>query len=152
MSRRQLRFLRTIDDQHAVVSFRASGLHEQRNDVNLVVAAGRCGSARQLCANGGMRDRLQLASLRRIAEHALAHARAIELAMRIENFRAELGDQLAERRLPGATTSRAIWSVSSTGTPSFANSSRDRGLAAGDAAGERDQQGRVILRIRSSHG
>ncbi len=56
-----------------------------------------------------------------------------------------------ERRLPGSTTSRAIWSVSMTGTPSAANSFADRGLAAGDAAGEADPK-RAAVSPRHSCG
>ncbi|HKU40475.1 MAG TPA: hypothetical protein VJR89_20080, partial [Polyangiales bacterium] len=93
-----LRFLGAIDDQHAVIRVRATCFDEQRNDVDLVAAAGGARAASQLCADGRMRDCFQLAALFGIAEHALAHVRTVEPAVAVENLGPELRDQLAEHR------------------------------------------------------
>ena len=141
-----------IDDQHAVVGVGAAAFDEQRNHVDLVVAAGRGGAARELFANRRMRDRLQPLALCGIAEHAFAHARAIEPAVCVEDVRAELATSWPSVGDPGATTSRAIWSVSSTGTPSFANSSATALLPLAIPPVSAISRGGALVAIGHAHG
>ena len=52
-----------------------------------------------------------------IGENPLAQARAVQSAVAVEAVRSELGHDIDQRGLAGSTSSRAIRSVSMTGTP-----------------------------------
>src|SRR5262245_40586258 len=94
-----------------------------------------------------MGDRLQLASLFRIGEHALAHGRTVEPAIAVQDLRPELRDQLAERRAAGRhDVARDLVGVEHRHAE-LRELFGDSGLAAGDAAGQSDQQGRGVLRF-----
>src|SRR5262245_58322151 len=91
-----------------------------------------------------MSDRFQLASLRGIAEDALAHACAIQPALRVENLRTEFRYELTQRRHSRCYDVASDLIGVEHWHAQLREQLRDRGLAAGDATGERDQQGRFV--------
>ena len=70
-----------------------------------------------------MQDRLEAAPAPRVREDPFAHALAVEAALGVEHVGPESLATWASAGRPGSTTSRAMTSVSMTGTPSAAKRS-----------------------------
>ena len=132
-----LQSLVAVDQQHPIVLARALGLGQERHHRDQVGAARGGFELGGACTDGRMQDRFERGARIRIAEDEFAQRAAIQVPIAGRTAGPEALDAPARSSaLPGATTSRAISSVSMIGTPSAANSAATGALAAGDTAGE----------------
>ena len=108
--------------------------------MHLIGTARACGASSELVADGGVSNGFQTLALLWISEYALAHRSPVEAAGRIENTGAEFFDQLAERRCSRLDDITCDLVRIDDGNAECREHFGDGGLAAGDAAGQRDQE------------
>ena len=89
-------------------------------------------------ADGRMHDRFEIASRGCIAEHDVTQARAIQRAVRRQDGWPKRATTAASPGVPGATTSRASTSASTTGTPASRIAAGNVTLAGRNPPGQRN--------------
>ena len=144
----ELHVLGAIDDQHAIHELAEVGFDEQRHGDDGVrpraLQRASRASARGSAGAGGPRAARRLAAS---CEDELAQRGAVQLAGSVQHLGPNAARTAARPGSPGATTSRAIRSVSMSAAPSATNRRRPR-FAARDAAGQPTTSGATGYMIR----
>jgi hypothetical protein len=129
-----------IDSQHAIDELTQWRTGQQWYDDDLVGAFRGFGLAPGLEADARVQNCLECESGRVVGKHKLAHGRAIESTIAVDNVVPKVLTNLLERGLAGFYDLACDDVGVDDGHPEFGKHVGDRGLAAGDATGQPDPQ------------
>lgn len=144
-----LRVLFAIHDKYTIYKLQQGRSEEEGNDDELVAPSGKVSLAPCLSADPRMENSLESLAIIFVGEHDLAHGGTIEIAGGIDHALAEARLNLVKCRLPRRDDLAGDNVGIDNRSAEVGEQVSDKGLAAGDTAGQADTQ--WDLSGRSSH-
>jgi len=142
-----LRFFVTIDDENSIDKAPQRGPDQQWHDDDLVRAAGLVGLPARFRRDARVQNGLEIVSRPVIRKDRSTHRRTIEIAVLVDLVAPEASPNVVESGLPGQDQVPGDNIGVNDRSAQLGKHVRDRRLAAGDAAGQADFQGRRGSRL-----